>query len=188
MKFIKPVDGGQITSKFNVQRGNHIHGAIDYGVLTNKNNILAPEKGEYFFYVAHRSKPGIYWNKCPMVHGKFFPWRNYFDDWAGVIIVLTSHDKQRTHVMLHPHIDKTFTTKNITGFYSEIDPVYNKKTQSKDDKNCMWTKKKKVNAGDIICPVGNAGKSTDFHLHWEIHSGYNYQRHASRINPEDFLL
>lgn len=173
LKFNRPVKAGVITSRFHEQRGDKIHGGLDFGELSNDDDVYPVEDGYVFGYVAFRYGKARGWNISPLVHGKFFPWRNYFTDWAGGVIVNESLDTLRTHVMLHFHPNQMFG--KIAGMYHECNMF------------CMWTPRVRVNINTKIGKVGNDGKSTDYHVHLETHHHYKYDKHHERINPEDHL-
>jgi len=185
----RPIEG-KLTSGFNEPRplsdpGKHIHGAIDIrGDI--RTIIKAPESGKAFCYVGIRPKPDMVWPRTFTVHGKVFPYNNYFYDMYGGIIVLQVFDDTglniiRTHVMAHSYGNQIFNKSIFKDFEKYwIEQAENNRFPI----HGTYTGVIVVAEGDPIGFVGNAGYSTGSHLHWEIHNGYKWNKHEDRINLE----
>ena len=189
---IKPVEG-KITADFNEPRplsnpGEHKHGAVDI-VAPVRTIIKAPESGKVFCYVGIRPRSGMVWPRMFTVHGKAFPYLNYFYDMYGGIIVLQVYDDDskniiRTHVITHTYGNQIFN-KSI---FKDFEKIWVE--QAKDNRfpiHGTYTSLLVVKEGDSIGFVGNAGYSTGSHIHWEIHTGYKWNKHTDRINPENYI-
>ncbi len=194
----KPVQG-TVSTPFDEMRPlsnpHHVHGAIDIAAPVG-TQIVAPEDGILSAYVAIRNEDGIYWpgTQGPQIHRfhslfktPLFPWRNYFYDMYGGILILECND--RVHVFAHCYMNQL--RKNPHFNSPLVNWVY---TEEREDKrwpiHCYHTLDTPVGVkeGDVIGEVGNAGFSTGAHVHWEIHPGtWKWAKWEERINPEIFL-
>lgn len=188
----RPIEG-RITAGFNDPRplsnpGKHKHGAIDIENDT-RTIIKAPESGKVFCYVGIRPRSNMVWPRAFTVHGKVFPYNNYFYDMYGGIIVLQVFDNTglniiRTHVMAHSYGNQIFNKSIFKSFEKYwIEQAENNRFPIHGTYTGMIT----VAEGDLIGFVGNAGYSTGSHIHWEIHHGYKWEKHSHRINPENYI-
>ena len=199
-----PVPGGIITDTFEtirplylrekLERGElltpyeesllHNHGAVDYA---NGSNIIAPESGYLFAFECYRSqKSRQRWNHDVIVNGKPLPFKNYFNDVYGPVVVLIVPDPDdlskvlRTHLFCHMWgnvvFNQVFEEKNKIRF--------EEKTGTRYVLTCWYTPERFVNQGSNIGKIGNSGYSTGAHLHHEIHHGYSYNLHQDRIDPQ----
>lgn len=182
---IWPVPGRtEISAGFNQPRPlhsenpSHLHGSVDIPGLIG-DRIIAPETGKVMVMFNHRdSKHGInaLWPDDRM---NKYPFRNYFTDVFGPIIILESVTGM-THVFAH-----TYMEQNHDNIYRDFKWEYTE--QKADDVHfffSFYTEKRWVEAGSLIGYMGNSGHTEGVHLHYEIHSGTDWQRWEKRVNPE----
>ena len=161
-------------------RQTHVHGAVDIPAPVG-TSIEAPEDGQVMYWVSIRPASGILWPTLPKLFAnedEVFPYADYFYDMFGGVIVLQADE--RTHVITHSYARQLFNTgkgKDIRKWWVE----------EPEDKRFpvsgMFSERYYVDRGDVIGYVGNAGYSTGAHIHWEVHPGYKWFRHADRLRP-----
>lgn len=135
-----------------------------------------------FAWIAQRHADSMYWPELPIVHNDPFPWANYFYDMYGGVLVLKVYEDfevVRTHVMTHCY-GKQLSPLRLTHWVEEKD-------DARFPINAVYTDTLKIEEGQQICAVGNAGYSTGPHVHWEIHHGYRWVKWEDRINPEEAI-
>jgi len=194
---IKPVKG-PIKTPFDEMRPwdnpTHKHGGIDIGAPVG-TEIVAPEDGLLFAYYALREKDGDYWpaGEAPRVDGGLpdcgivpFPWRNYFYDMFGGILILYSLDGKRVHIFAHCHINQL---ENNPLFLPRLWDFNEERKKARWPILCRHTLNNPIPvvAGQTIGKVGDAGFSTGPHLHWETHNGWQWTKWEDRPDPVTFL-
>jgi murein DD-endopeptidase MepM/ murein hydrolase activator NlpD len=156
----------------------HKHGAIDIAVR-RKTPIYAPEKGRLFYHMVFRSERmthNLFWES-----GRWYAFSNYFYDIWGGLIILEGEETGYTHVFAHCESEYLFNDGLVSReAFSLEENNYGKFSISLVSKEFPVL----VNQGDRIGRSGNAGFSTGPHIHYEIHPGRKWERHADRINPE----
>lgn len=185
---MKKIVEGRITAGFNqkrplskpIEKRNHVHGAIDIGAKIG-TPIYAPEDGQVFAWQGIRSTKGKGFPTLPVIHGRKFHFCNYFYDIYGTIIVLTSEQNERTHIIAHSYGNQIFNKV----FRDVQKRYYEEKKDTRFPLLAWYTEKLHVKEGDIIGYVGNSGYSTGPHVHWEIHHGEIWNNYSLRINPEE---
>jgi murein DD-endopeptidase MepM/ murein hydrolase activator NlpD len=187
-----PVPAGKTTGRFNdpSKSGRKgIHGGLDIGAPLG-SPIVAPETGSAFAYFARRTPDGTrYWPEFLELHGRGFPFLNYFYDMYGGIIVLKAHNGnprriRRTHIFAHSSQRQLFTK-----------PPFGDRERWPIEESAYirypifgwYSEQIIVEEGQTIGHVGNSGFSTGPHVHWEMHEGFTYQKHEERIDPEAWL-
>jgi murein DD-endopeptidase MepM/ murein hydrolase activator NlpD len=153
--------------------GLHPHGAIDIATDIG-SKIIAPEKGALFLYWSQRIGDGIYW---PDDGSNPFPWRNYFYDMFGGVIVLKG-ESGRSHLFAHIYINQLYNKKNHS--WTAIEESADKRFPL----TAMLAGGIIVEEGELIGWTGDAGFSTGPHCHYEIHKGFSWERWESREDPE----
>jgi murein DD-endopeptidase MepM/ murein hydrolase activator NlpD len=177
-----PLPGNvKITAGFHDQRpvlnpGEHVHGAIDISTK-NGSPIIAPERGKLIMYFARRPKDGVYWPSGEMNH---FPYRNYFYDMYGGLLVLKG-DSGFTHVFTHIYMNQMHNKEQHDWAYIE------EKANERFPIFCMIAGEIEVLKGAKIGVTGNSGFSTGSHCHYEMHKGFKYQKHIDRPNPQEII-
>lgn len=202
---MNPIKKGEITTPFEemrplsvpVEKRNHVHGALDIAPRGD-NNIYAPVAGYIFGYMATRppreyTEKGKYkykqaWPVKPIIHNSPFHWCNYFYDMYGGILVLQETDDRdqiiNTHLICHSYGNQLFNKLPLVS----VDNHYVEESAEERWPISAWyTDRYKFRTGDKIGTVGNAGYSTGSHIHWEIHPGRSYAKHADRINPLKYI-
>ncbi len=153
--------------------GQHPHGAIDIGTKVG-SPIVAPEKGKLYYYFARRPESGIYWPGKELSH---FPYRNYFYDMFGGVIVLKG-ESGLTHVFTHGYMNQLYNGEDHAWEYIE------QKADARFPLFAMLTEEIEVFPGAVIGKTGNAGYSSGPHCHYEIHEGFKWQDWNDRPDPE----
>lgn len=161
------------------EKRDHIHGAIDIAARVG-TDIVAPEDGYLFAYIAYRPDEGRYWPKMPTIDGVPFPFGNYFYDVYGGLLVLRA--EERTHIIAH-----CYANQIINFFTAERISYYEQKEALRFPLHALYSERIPVFTGERIGFVGNAGYSTGPHIHWEIHPGYRWFSHEKRSNPEELI-
>ena len=158
-----------------LEERDHNHGGVDIGALLS-SNIVAPEEGTVVYYVAQRQADGKqYWSDGTL---KDFPFRNYFYDTFGGVIVLKGVSGI-THVFCHSYLHQIVNKLDIK-FES-----YEEKNKHRFPLTALMSEEVKVKTGDVIGLVGDAGFSTGPHVHYEVHRGYVWQHWQNRPDPEE---
>jgi len=166
-----------------INQRTHIHGAEDLAPFS-KAIILAPEDGTLYFFCAIRNSLDRQMKEVQKSSWPFdFKNHNYFYDLYGGIILLISKNRERTHIMTHSYRNQIFNQTNIKISLEE---------SPKDERFpiCVehsFNNPKEVKEGDELCGVGNAGFSTGYHIHWEIHNGIEWNNFNDRIKPRLWL-
>jgi murein DD-endopeptidase MepM/ murein hydrolase activator NlpD len=166
----------RITDGFNVQRGRHIHGAIDIAVPTG-TLIHAPETGLVYYHwqwAKHKHKThNLYWP-----HDGWYEFSNYFNQEFGCLIILHG-DSGRSHVFAHIEPETIYNCVNFKNVsithYEDSVAIF----------NGNLGEPVQVIEGDLIGVSGNHGKSTGPHIHYELHKNYKWIPHKKRENPEE---
>jgi len=153
--------------------GAHVHGAIDVDTPIG-SLIVAPEDGTLFLYYAIRHQDGQNW---PNDGSNGFPWKNYFYDMYGVILVLKG-DSGDTHVFAHSYINQIHNKSRHDWVALE------EKVAKRFPLLAMLAGGIRVRRGEKIGETGNAGYSTGPHCHYEIHQGFAWQKWGDRLDPE----
>ena len=174
---------GLITTVFTEPRplsnpGEHIHGAVDISAQLG-SSIFAPEDGTVFAWAAFRVAPKSYWPTMPVINIGTTSFCNYFYDTFGGVLVLTSTNHKRTHVITHSYGNQLFNAS----VFQDI-RYYEEKADSRFPMHAFYTSPAECKEGALIGAVGNAGHSTGPHIHYEIHNGRRWQRWEDRIDPE----
>lgn len=182
-KMIWPFPGNTlITSGFSSPRpmsnpGEHIHGAIDVKAAIG-SEIIAPERGFLYKYCAIRYKDGQYWDVGALQE---FPYKNYFYDMFGGIIVLKG-DSGITHIFAHIYQNQLYNKESCEWKYIE------EKKESRFPVHAYITEPYEVFKGEHLGYTGNSGYSTGAHCHYEQHRGFVWQKHEDRPNPGNMSI
>jgi murein DD-endopeptidase MepM/ murein hydrolase activator NlpD len=166
----------------------HIHGALD---LAGGDGIIrAPARGTAQGVVIFRS-PGGAWG-APGIDEKSeileFPWRDYWYDIYGGIIVLYE-PKGRMHILAHIWASQILNPQPHPAQFPFRYAYYiEERETTRYPCHMMLTETVEVKDGQPLARVGNAGQSTGPHVHWEIHhQATKLDDYPLRINPEEYL-
>ncbi len=170
--------------------------------------FYAPEDGQVVFFAAFRPNVsrgmGEFGRRLPR---EFFDIKNhfYFYDAYGALVILKGVSGM-VHVFTHSWLNQLF---NLTGPYlesrqrAEKEGTDESRTRGMErfktteatgnDDSGRWPLTAlsnlhspfKVQEGELIGGVGNAGFSTGRHIHYEIHDRSSWQEHRNRIDPKD---
>lgn len=201
-----PLTGGRITATFDEMRPLsvppaqriHPHGALD---LAGGDGIIrAPTRGtaQGFVIIRGRDPRGVpgEWGG-PGIREKSeileFPWRNYWDETYGGIIVLIE-PSGRTHLFAHILPTHILNPQPGPARYPFRFAYY---IEEREDTRylcrMLLTEPREVNEGQPLAPVGYAGYVVPQgpggrHVHWEIHhQADRLDDYPLRINPEEYL-
>jgi len=162
--------------------GEHVHGALDISAPVG-TPIVAPQAGTVYRFCLLRPPAGGSWEWMirdgPMPRP---PWKDYAYDVYGAATVLDGADG--VHLLCHSYLRQLMdATRGI---------VWNYQEQPADARwpvmllhTFAWPQR--VQQGEVIAAVGNAGYSTGAHVHWEIHRGWTLTPYAERPDPETLL-
>jgi hypothetical protein len=153
--------------------GQHVHGAIDVKADVN-SPIIAPEYGELYLYWAIRHEDGVSW---PYDGSNTFPWKNYFYDMFGGIIVLKGASG-KAHLFAHSYINQLHNKRRHD--WASLEEIKSKRFPL----TAMLAGGIHVQKGEQIGWAGNAGFSTGPHAHYEIHNGFKWTPWGNRPDPE----
>jgi hypothetical protein len=181
------IRGGVITAGFDdprplTQPGLHIHGALD--ISGGDRLVRAPVGGTARGYLINRGASWITGDKPEVLQ---LPFREYFSDTFGAIIVIVERETGRMHILAH-----FWPTNILNGNIAQTTPFHFESytESSKMDRNPAFiiaTQQIEINPGDILGPIGSAGFSTGAHVHWEIHHGWKIDDYKDRIRPTEYL-
>jgi hypothetical protein len=193
---VTPLRGGRITTPFDEMRPlsvppaqrNHIHGALD---LAGGDGIIrAPAKGTAQGAVIFRSPGGAWGAKGLEEKSEIleFPWREYWYDIYGGIIVLYEPNG-RMHILCHVWAAQLLNHQpHPAQFPFRFAYYIEERETTRHPCHMMLTEATEIKEGQPLARVGNAGQSTGTHLHWEIHhTSKRIDDYAGRINPEEYL-
>lgn len=166
----------RITDGFNVQRGKHIHGAIDIAVPVG-TPIFAPEGGLVYYHWQYQLKKrgthNLYWP-----HDGWYQFSNYFNQEFGCLIILHGNSG-RCHVFAHIEPETIYNYINYK----------NTAVTHFEDNVAIFTgnlsEPVQVIEGDMIGVSGNHGKSSGPHIHYELHNNYKYIPWEHREDPAE---
>ena len=195
-----PLRGGRVTTPFDEmrplsvppERRSHVHGALD---LAGGDGIIrAPARGTAQGVVIFRGVDpakglGAWGAKGLEEKSEIleFPWREYWYDVYGGIIVLYE-PKGRMHLLCHVWASQILNHQPHPAQFPFRFAYYIEEREStRWPCHMMLTEEVEVREGQPLARVGNAGFSTGPHLHWEIHHGRRIDDYPARINPMEYL-
>lgn len=153
---------------------NHPHGAWDC-TCSIETPILAPEDGKLGAYVAYRPRDSMYFKQGTFHPRAYRAFRNYFYDTFGLIYIVWGIS-ELVHLFAH-----SFNSPNDHHWtVVEEHPAQ----RSRRPLLSYQAQPRTIREKQIIGVVGNAGWSTDPHLHYEIHKS-PWQTWIYRPNPAD---
>jgi len=162
----------------------HVHGAWD---IAHDEDIYAPiyapVRGKTYFYVGFRTKSGVTWEFPTWKDNRKFPFRNYWYDLYGSVILLEGDDGL-WHIFCHSYANQVINKDLVAdSFWDYEEDLYG---SERFPNHALHTVKspKFTQEGDIIGYIGNAGYSTGAHVHYEIHDG-TFQKWGDRVRPDE---
>ena len=172
---------GIITANFYDPRplsrpGEHVHGAVDIVQGRGQSPLVySLVEGTLVARVIRRPPQGA-WASNEKLGITSDPVHLYFEDIYGGIITI-EEDSGRYHILAHfygSQLHKRFSLSEYTETIADSCwPVH------------MWKSKEvRVQVGEPLVNIGNAGYSTGPHLHWEIHHSRTLDPYSERLDPE----
>jgi murein DD-endopeptidase MepM/ murein hydrolase activator NlpD len=169
-------DNYRLTDGYDIQRGDHKHGAVDIAVPVH-TPIFAPETGQLYIHYQYQLSDdthNLYWPGTKT----WYQFSNYFNSMFGCLIFL--HGKTGlTHVFAHIEPETFFELcnyhkPNIIYYYDDVSIFLANLGQGVP-----------VGEGDLIGFSGNHGYSFGPHVHYEMHKNYKWIPWDKRPNPEE---
>ena len=181
------VKNGVITAGFNDPRplsnpGQHIHGALD--IAGGDGYIYSPVDGIACGFVISR---GIGWAPADKPEVMTLPFREYYSDIFGGIIVIEEAKTKRMHILAHIYPTNLLNGNPVQTQKFKFEKYIESKVDSRTPAFLLKTFEIEIKKGWCLAPVGNAGFSTGKHVHWEIHHGWKIDDYSERINPMEYL-
>ena len=154
-----------------VAERDHPHGAQDFACPTG-TGIYAPEDGRAWYHLIYGTgTQNVYWGS-----GIWYAFSNYRFDIFGGLVCLEGMSGM-THVFTH-------IEPRIIHQYAELsDPVRHEGLVSYLSIKHLAL----VREGELLAKTGNAGYSMGPHVHYEIHRGKGYTKHADRPRPAELF-
>ena len=192
------IQGGIITAGFDelrplsvpMDRRDHVHGALD--ISGGDGIVLSPVDGEAQGFVIFRGvEPSVQirnWGQDEKPDILSLPWREYWQDIFGAIIVIIERGTSRLHILAHFWPSKVLN--HDPEFGGPFHSIYYLEERSKTGwpSHILMTDEVYVKQGQRLAPLGNAGYTTGPHVHWEIHHQADMlDDYAKRINPQEYL-
>lgn len=177
------INGGVITAGFDekrplsqpIEKRTHKHGALD--IAGGTNIVIAPVSGQAKAYAIYANN----WQKSEKPDILTIPWKDYFYDVFGAIVVLVEDKTQRLHIFAHFFSRTLFESSCPVRLTNYLESKNNSSHILSSD--IVYLKK-----GTAIAHIGNGGYSTGPHCHWEIHhSATVLDDFENRINPMEYM-
>jgi murein DD-endopeptidase MepM/ murein hydrolase activator NlpD len=160
----------------------HVHGAEDWGGPIN-TPLFAPESGKLYCFFAVRQNGNQSWDELYWDQGLLFAFRNYFYDMYGGLLILEG-ESGYVHVFAHIYMNQLFNKGLVPGAAWEY---REEKSLKRFPVFAIHTLHHplRVRAEALIGYSGNAGYSTGPHIHYEVHTGRQWQRWEDRPRPSE---
>lgn len=189
MNYVFPVPEGVVTTGFwdlrpyskPVSERTYIHRAWDIAHRGNpQQNIVAPEDGKVVYQVHMRCPlTKSFWAKWPDSGGDYL-FSNWFADSMGGVIVFMGRSG---YLYAFGHVDIDIVFHMIERYHIPYEWV--RKANAYNDYIRYvntFGHPKTVLAGETLGYIGNAGYSTGYHTHMQVHTNRYYD---SRIDPAE---
>lgn len=177
------IEGGKITTPFDEMRPLtlppekrwHKHSAVD--VSGGNGIVISPVKGTAKAYLIYDSR--IPWLSTEKKEILDIPWKDYFYDIFGGIIVVVEEKTNILHLFTHFWAETLFDQEQNIFMDEHIE-------SNRSINHIISSRAFKVQVGDRLAKMGSAGQSSGPHVHWEKHHNYKkLDTYEDRLNPED---
>jgi len=187
MDYVFPIPDGRVSTGFwdlrpysiPVDQRTYIHRAWDFTCKsTPRQRILAPEDGAVFYQAIMRSAPSRQRDHT-WPEGGWYLFSNFYYDNMGALAILQGKESGLMYCFCHLDID--IMVHMLEGKHIPYEWVQHRWSYNDYVRWIItFNNKRTVLQGDTIGWIGDAGYSSGYHTHMQVHASVDYN---SRIDP-----